>query len=553
MVNFHNFEDYASKLLKIRDKEGKVVPFRLLPTQKVVMKKIKDQMAKKKPVRLVVLKARQQGISSLCVAFTFWKAVTTENYNAVVIAHDNRTSQRLLEVAGFMYDELPPKFKPMRRYRSKFEILFENPKETGRQTNPGLRSRIEIKTAGHSVSGRGLTIHGLHCSELSSYESPDELVSSLLPAVPNYPSTFILFESTASLHPQGVWFKEFWDASNKGETPFEAVFIPWFANPDYKLTGEVAKAWLEVPLDDYEKYLVEKYHVTPEQIAWRRYKISEFPKGERQFVVEYPSEPEEVFLGLGEPFIPKETSQRLLGAVAPPVVTLSIDNLSPSVDGELAVWEFPIPGAIYTVAADCASGYGSSNTAIQVVKVDLPYYKQVARASTPMDPVATAEALVKLARMYNEAMISVEANGVGAAVVALVRDKGYWKQFRWRYLDHDKGDYISRKLGWVTSPSSKPIMMQHLLHTLMAGYLSVPDSETVWELVRLVEDGRGAGEAPPGFKDDLAMSLAIAVYTSFLERRGFVSTLPEEEVHVPVGWVLSDIVPSLYGGGGHVY
>jgi len=553
MVDILDFEQYASALLKIRDKEGRVCNFELWPTQRILWKSIQEQRKAGKPVRLCVLKARQQGISSFCVAYSFWKTVTTPNFNCVVIAHDRETSQRLLEIAGFMYDELPERLKPMRRYRSKQEILFENPKESERAKNPGLRSRIEIKTAGHIGSGRGLTIHGLHASELSSYDNPDELVGSLLPAVPNSPETFIIFESTASLSPAGTWFREFWNSCKEGNTPFEGIFIPWFANPEYTLPPKIARPWLQdVPLDDYEKYLIGKYKLTKGQIAWRRLKVAEFGN-ERRFMVEYPAEPDEVFLGVGEPFLPKEVGMRLLREVTPPVMTFSLTTMSPDPDGELLIWEFPKPGADYVIGVDTSTGYGKSYTGVQVIEIDLPHYRQVACAKLMVDAVEMAKRLFNLGKFYRtgaygEALMSVESAGVGPAVIAMLRDMGYWRQFRWRYLDHGKGDYVTRKLGWYTGPSSKPIMMQHLYHLLTTGSLKIMDRSTAEELVRLVEDGRGAAEAPPGFQDDLAMALAIACYTGFLEKKGLAASGPEEEAQEVSrsGWTPEDIFPYLF-------
>ena len=551
MVNLLDFEDYAANCLFIRTKEGEVTKFKLWPTQKVILDAIEEMRKEGKPPRIVILKARQQGISSFCVAYAFWSAVTQPNYNAVVIAHNRETSRRLLELAGYMYDMLPDNLRPMRRYRSKDEILFENPDEKERSKNPGLRSRIEIKTAGLTVSGRGLTIHGLHCSELASYKDPDSIVSSLLPAVPDNLDTFVIFESTSSLEPAAVWFKEFWDSANEGNTPFRALFIPWFANPEYRLPPRQAKRWLLEPLDDYEQYLMRVYKVTKEQIAWRRMKITTFPRGERQFGVEFPAEPHEVFLSAGDPFLPSEVSKKLTLSIRHPIAQLRITDLRPDIEGDLHVWEMPREGAYYVVGVDVGGGTTSSYSAIQVIEVDLPNYKQVARARLNIDPVQLVDRIIKVARLYNEAMVSVETNSVGVAVVSMLSDKGYWKQFRWRYLD--TGEY-TKKLGWNTTASTKPLMMQHLLHLLTVGALEVPDRRTVEELVRLLDDGRGSGVAPPGFTDDLVMALSIAVYTGWLERKGLAASVVEPEgTPAPSGWTIADLVPKLVGVQTDVY
>ncbi|MCS7107725.1 MAG: hypothetical protein NZ902_06460 [Acidilobaceae archaeon] len=555
---FKDFEKYASKFLKIRNKEGVVVNFNLLPAQKKVYEVVKSKMEAGEPVRVIVLKSRQQGISSLCVAMAFWKSVTTRNYNSVLIAHNRETSERLLEIAGFMYDELPDAVRPMRRYRSKSEILFENPSEKERTFNPGLRSRIEVKTAGYSVSGRGLTIHYLHCSEICSYENPSELLASLLPAVPLHAGTFVFLESTGSMTPGGRWFRELWEASKEGDTPFTPVFIPWFESPEYVLKGKMAKAYLEEPLDPEEVELVKEFGLTKEQIAWRRYKIMELPGGVREFNREFPTTDKDIWFGVGAPFIEYDAARALRAGVKPPIARFRVNErgIFPSEEGNFEVWELPQEGVFYTVGVDTSSGFGNSRSCVQVVRLDDDMRAtQVAAYREAIDYVALADVVLHIARMYKDAMVSVEINGGGLATQQIIIDKGYSRLFRWRYFGHMYGDIPSKKVGWETNVASKPILMQHFKYVLERGLLSVPCGKTVDEIVALIEDGRGGGEAPPGENDDMAMALAIAAYTAFLERKGlarmYVPVNLEEKTETS-GFTLADLLPgsTLFPGSG---
>lgn len=549
MQEILDFKKYASKFLKIRSKEGVVVPFNLLPSQEPLYNVVHSQEVSGRPVRVIVLKARQQGISSFCIAYSFWKAVTTRNYNCVVLAHDRDTSERLLEIAGIMYDELPQDVKPMRRYRSKSEILFENPKETERHKNPGLRSRIEIKTAGHSVSGRGLTIHSLHCSEVSSYERPDELLASLSPAVPLSPGTQIFLESTGSLTSSGRWFKELWEASKRGETPYTPVFIPWFVNPEYSLPRKLARVWLQDPLTTEEIELMKKYGLSKYQIAWRRYKIAEFPGGERDFNREFPSEDKDVWLGVGVPFLDSDTCKLLQSMKREPILKLKVteQRMFTSNEPNFLVWEMPQDNTFYVIGVDTASGTGGSYSVAQVIRVDYPKSTLVASFRDKIDPVSLAGVVHQIAKMYNEALLSIEVNGGGISTQHLLREKGYYKFFRWRYLDHVSGDLPSKKVGWETNATSKPLMMQHFKYVLERGLVEVPCEATINELVNLIDDERGAACAPPGENDDLVMALAIAVYTGFLERKAYAWLMerPEEypkEERATFRWTLENLL-----------
>lgn len=547
-----DFEEYAASFLKVRSKEGEVVPFRFLPAQRSLYKALLSSSVP----RIVCLKSRQQGVSTFCSAYIFWKCVTNKNYNALIVAQDRDTSRRLLESVGMMYDELPDSLKPMRKYRSREEILFENPKETLRASNPGLRSRIEIKTAGFLFSGRGTTIHALHFSEVSSYQNPDEIVASLLPTVPGHPNTCIFIESTSSVTRGGLWFKDLWEASKRGETPFVPVFVPWYVTPEYTLSGKSKKLWLRERLTEEEKSMMRNLNLTEGQIAWRRYKIAEFGGDERKFMQEYPTQDSDCFLAAGSPFVPASTIRTLQQGVEPPVKIFSVEKsgeIVPDPSGELYVWEEPVPGASYTVGVDVSSGTGESYSAVQVVKYDHPVYVHVARWYNKVSPIDLADIVISIARYYNEALVSVETNSIGMSTMVLIKEKGYWKQFRWRYLD-SFSSRLTDKLGWSTTSGSKPLLMQHFLHLLNTGQLRIRDSNTVEEISRLVDDGRGAAEAGLGAGDDLAISLAIATYTTFLENRGLAYGREEivESVPTSSGWTLSDLI-SVRGGSRGVW
>lgn len=551
MVNINDFQAYARSFLKVRDKKGNVVPLEFLPAQKMLYK----ALASSDVPRIVCLKSRQQGISTFCSAYVFWKCVTNKNYNALIVAQDRDTSRRLLEAVGMMYDELPPVLRPMRKYRSKEEILFENPKEKERALNPGLRSRIEIKTAGFVYSGRGTTIHALHFSEVSSYQNPDELVASLLPTVPGHPNTIIFIESTAAVTRGGLWFKDLWESSKRGETPFTPVFVPWYVTPEYTLTGKEKKAWLSDPLTDEERQLMKELRLTEGQIAWRRYKIAELGD-ERKFMQEYPAYDAECFLSAGSPFVPASTTRRLLASISPPVATYEISkdgSISPSTAGDFYVWEEPRPGELYTVGVDVSSGSGESYSSVQVVKDNHPIYVHVARWHGMINPIDLADIVISIARYYNDAMISIETNSVGMSTMVLVKEKGYWNQFRWRYLDSFSGK-MTDKLGWYTTSGSKPLMMQHFLYLLNSGQLLIYDRDTIDEINRLVDDGRGAAEAGLGANDDLAISLAIAAYTSFLERRGIAHGREVETEQIrSSGWTVADLIGPIREGSRNVW
>ena len=87
---------YMEKCLKIRTKEGKLVPFKMNPMQEKSEKLIYEhQVSKGKPVRVIWLKARQHGISTYCEGKIFKKTATNPFRNALIIAHEDKATQNL--------------------------------------------------------------------------------------------------------------------------------------------------------------------------------------------------------------------------------------------------------------------------------------------------------------------------------------------------------------------------------------------------------------------------------------------------------------------------
>jgi hypothetical protein len=95
------------KLLKIKTKDGKVVPFKLNKAQMRLWKTIQKMDARGVPVRIIILKARQLGMSTFVQAYLLWKAVTQPGHNGLVVAHQEEAAAELFGKIEMMYRLLP--------------------------------------------------------------------------------------------------------------------------------------------------------------------------------------------------------------------------------------------------------------------------------------------------------------------------------------------------------------------------------------------------------------------------------------------------------------
>jgi hypothetical protein len=289
---YKNFREFAPRFLKIRDKSGKIVPFVLNEEQEEVLDIILDLIAQGKPVRIIILKARQVGMSTFIEAFIYFLSVTNFHMRSAVIAHVDRATQNLYEMTNRYYREFPDSLKPTVKNSNELKLHFDK-----------LDSVIKTMTAGsRGKAGHSDTLNNLHISELSRWPAASETLKGLLETVPILANTLVIIESTAN--GIGEEFYNRWQSAVKGESDYIPVFISWWKHKEYQMSFNniIERKNFEKNLTDYEKGLMQTYGVTLEQLNWRRYKIrNEFERKELDFNEQYPSTPDEAFLTSGRP------------------------------------------------------------------------------------------------------------------------------------------------------------------------------------------------------------------------------------------------------------
>ena len=295
-MNLLNAQAYIQRFLKIRTKEGAVVPLVLNKPQARLYQAIQQQWQAGKPVRIIILKARQMGFSTLTEAVIFFLTVTARYVESMIVAHKDEATANLFRMSKRFYDELPAEIKPMQRSSNAQELLFDRPARYKGQAR-GLGSRIRCATAGGSGVGRSYTLKCLHLSEFAFWPGDKrDTFSGLVQAVPDLPGTVIIIESTANGYDE---FKHMWDdavqAQRDGTDGFTPVFFPWFEMEEYR----------REPLPSFqrtaeEQELARTFGLDDRQLAWRRWCISVNCGGDvNLFHQEYPATPDEAFIATG--------------------------------------------------------------------------------------------------------------------------------------------------------------------------------------------------------------------------------------------------------------
>lgn len=286
-----DFTHYATKCLKIRSKSGTIIPFSFNQAQIYVDKKIQHQKLTTGKVRVIILKGRQQGISTYIGGRIYWLVTHNRGVKAFILTHEADATDNLFEMSVRYHENCPLIVRPETGACSAKELSFNN-----------LDSGYKVGTAGNKGVGRSSTIQYLHGSEVSLWPNAAEHSKGILQAVPHDAGTEIYLESTA--RGIGNYYHEQWQLAESGQSDYMAIFVPWYWQPEYR--RELSEDFC---LQEDENELVNLYNLDAHQLMWRRYKIQELSSsginGSVAFNQEYPCNAIEAFSNSGEDtFIP---------------------------------------------------------------------------------------------------------------------------------------------------------------------------------------------------------------------------------------------------------
>ena len=408
---------------------------------------------------------------------------------------------------------------------------------------------------GHNIAIADEVIKG----PLSRDFTETQLEASVQNAVAEMDFTSAIFESTA-YGAQG-WFYEMVQAAIDGENEFISFFAPWYWDPEYvqQFADHDERVLFRRNMPEEDVALMLRFNLSLEQMKWRKWCIrNKCSNKVRQFRQEYPSDVEEAFLTSGMPAFDPDKVHALKGAVRDPLVRGEIiyvreanPEIVPTATGFLKIWDQPWEGHDYVIGADCAEGKvrdkassakGSHNYLSErpdytaAVVVELETGKHVATWHGYLNTTDFTGALAALGIYYNEALLIVEANHPGPAVIEnLQRLYQYPNLYRsrvWGKVDITEGIDI----GWRTTITTRPILISKVEHALGEGYLDTRDERLVRELRTMQIDDSGNPRAKGKDKDDTVFAYALAMQGRSEMLGGTVVKGPEIEAK-PDDWV----------------
>lgn len=273
-----DFSHYAPRCLKIRPKDPRLgpQPFTLNKAQLYLHGRLQAQIERMGKVRALVLKGRQQGVSTYIGGRFYWRTTHNRGMRCFILTHEQDATDNLFGMVDRFHEHCPVLVKPSTGAANAKELYFNR-----------LESGYAVGTAGTKAVGRSQTIQLFHGSEAAFWPNASTHFAGVIQAIPDTPGTEIVLESTAN--GVGGEFHERWQQAESGVGDYEAIFIPWFWSEEYRRPVPA-----DFALSEEEAAYQAAHDLDMEQMAWRRNKIAEL-KDDMLFKQEYPATAAEAF------------------------------------------------------------------------------------------------------------------------------------------------------------------------------------------------------------------------------------------------------------------
>lgn len=275
---------FAKNFLIIHDKSGAEKFFAFNRAQYYVHERLEAQLKATGKVRALILKGRQQGISTYVQSRFFHKIITRRGKKAFILTHLSDATRAIFEMTKRYSENLEKDLFPQPDKKNDNTLMYNN-----------LGSGYRVGTAGSAEIGRSMTNQYLHLSEYAFYKDAARISLGLLQTVAEMDDTEVIKESTAN--GQANDFYADWMAAKNGSSRYQAIFVPWYWQEEYCIEEHSF-----VPQDEEIEWL-ERFKsngLKPGHLNWRRIKLQDF-KGDyeqkcRKFRQEYPFTDDEAFL-----------------------------------------------------------------------------------------------------------------------------------------------------------------------------------------------------------------------------------------------------------------
>lgn len=404
----------------------------------------------------VVLKSRQIGMSTLVSSYIIWLMLFHKNRNILIVSIRREDSAELIQKIKYAYENLPQWLKKIAQPKSDNVHTFELDNY----------SKVSASSTTENM-GRGKSLTHLMIDEAAFIEGLGQAWVSAWPTI-SVNGSVIVFSTPNG---QGNFFHELYSKSEKGENEFNHIKLDWTVDPTRD----------------------EKWYNTT---------ISGMSK--RQFAQEFSCN----FLLSGETVIDGEDILKLKNKILNPETVGTLSR-------KLWTWKEPEGDREYAISADVARGDGEDYSAFCIM--DLNSGEVVATYKDKIKTEQYAELLYDMAELYNKALLIVENNNHGWAVlqklISMKYSNLFWMDKKTQeiiegYIDETRTDITP---GFPTNVKTRNMLITLLEESIRTQKVKLYCSRTIEEMETFIWEN-GKAQAKKGKNDDLLMSLAIGIF-----------------------------------------
>lgn len=584
----YDFPFWAFKCIKIKNKEGaEDLPFLLNGPQRKLIGEFEKMREEGRPIRIVLVKARQWGGSTATQIYMLWiQLMRRSGFNSLIIAHQNAGTDEVITMAKRALDQYPRHLlqgdgDPL---PEKEKVYSNAGLSRSAISVPRRNFRIKAGSAERPDACRGGDYALVHLTEVGLWKKtqgkkPEDIIRAATSGVLLHPETMIVMESTAN--GVGTFFHREYEAAKRGTSLYRPVFVAWHEIDKYSLPAADRRAMAErivkhrnSDVSDDPRFATGRYiwslweaGATLDAINW--YEETRAGCENTDYMAsEYPSDDVEAFVNSGAHVFNRKKALALKEKCLPPRYSGELEGradcgeralegitFEPDPNGRLKIWDMPSTdghGATgiqdrYLTVVDVGGRSMKADWSviavfdrIRMLRGGGPAVAAQWRGHCDMDQLAWLAA--RIARWYGDALLVIESNTLetrdpdryvdgdqSAFILNQLRDC-YRNLYARRQSPEDIIEGKPRKYGFHTNVSTKPMVISNLVRVVREGLYIERDTACVDEYLTYERRPNGSYGAITGKHDDMLMTRAIGLHICFNE---MTLPRPASDLHHP--------------------
>jgi hypothetical protein len=417
---------------------------------------------------VIVVKSRQIGISTIIQAYISWLVVFNDNVVCGIISKDGMAATKFSRFIASFIDKLPIWMRPKFDKRNERSFILKNGSKV-------FNTPVDPKNPTNCFRGESITF--LVIDEAAFVQKIDIAWTGIVPALATnqkcakengVPYGTIILSTPNKTVGTGKFFYSRYQNAMAGNDIFQAFIIHW------KMIKELNEEWFQTQCQLFDNDLR---------------KIQQ--------------ELELKFLPTGGSFFDEKTNIVLQDNPINPFEIHKIFN------GEIRIYEKPIPGRHYIMGVDSAPENGSDKSAIVVF--DYMTMTQVWEYHAKC-AVTDLCKIVELACATYPGTCVIENNSIGNQVMETMSRSVYHTMVYKEKKRNKKGELTQIIPGIFLDKLNRPLVIDALYSYVTEYPTTIKSKNLALELIGLITKPSGKVEADTDCHDDLVMAAAFCYF-----------------------------------------